>query len=128
MLISVQALRALAAWTVVGHHFMQIFFGFKADSALGHLFVDKGAAGVDVFFVISGLVIFLSTENKQLPPWRFLLYRLLRIVPAYWFYTLLMALLVVFARPVLPDQSVDAAHVLMSLLFIPSENPGGYGV
>jgi len=128
MLISVQALRARAAWTVVGHHFMQIFFGFQADTALGQLFVDKGAVGVDVFFVISGLVIFLSTENKQLPPWRFLLYRLLRIVPAYWFYTVLMALLVVFARPVLPDQSVDAPHVLMSLLFIPTENPGGYGV
>ena len=128
MLISVQALRALAAWTVVGHHFMQIFFGFKADTALGRLFVEKGAAGVDVFFVISGLVIFLSTQDKDLPPWRFLLYRLLRIVPAYWFYTLLMALLVVVARPMLPDQSVDAAHVLMSLLFIPSENPGGYGV
>ncbi len=26
MLISVQALRALAAWAVVCHHFMQIFF------------------------------------------------------------------------------------------------------
>ncbi len=128
MLISVQALRALAAWTVVGHHFMQIFFGFKADSALGRFFVEKGAAGVDVFFVISGLVIFLSTQDEDLPPWRFLLYRLLRIVPAYWFYTLLMALLVVVARPMLPDQSVDLAHVLMSLFFIPSENPGGYGV
>ncbi|RBH42304.1 acyltransferase, partial [Pseudomonas sp. MWU13-2860] len=99
MLISVQALRALAAWTVVCHHFMQIFFDFKARGPVGQFFIDKGAVGVDIFFVISGLVIFLSTEGKALPPARFLLYRLFRIVPAYWLYTLLMALLVVFARP-----------------------------
>lgn len=128
MLISVQALRALAAWTVVCHHFMQIFFDFKARGPLGQLFIDKGAVGVDIFFVISGLVIFLSTEGKSLPPTRFLLYRLFRIVPAYWLYTLLMALLVVFAQPLLPDQSLDWNHLLLSLLFIPTENPGGYGI
>lgn len=128
MLISVQALRALAAWAVVCHHFMQIFFDFEARGPIGQLFIDKGAVGVDIFFVISGLVIFLSTEGKTLPPARFLLYRLFRIVPAYWLYTILMALLVVFARPLLPDQTVDWSHLLLSLLFIPTENPGGYGI
>ncbi|MGY2439912.1 acyltransferase family protein [Pseudomonas sp. SDO52101_S400] len=128
MLISVQALRALAAWAVVCHHFMQIFFDFEARGPIGQLFIDKGAVGVDIFFVISGLVIFLSTEGKALPPVRFLLYRLFRIVPAYWLYTVLMALLVVFARPLLPDQTVDWRHLLLSLLFIPTENPGGYGI
>jgi peptidoglycan/LPS O-acetylase OafA/YrhL len=128
MLISVQALRALAAWAVVCHHFMQIFFDFEARGPIGQLFIDKGAVGVDIFFVISGLVIFLSTEDKTLPPSRFLLYRLFRIVPAYWLYTVLMALLVVFARPLLPDQTVDWRHLLLSLLFIPTENPGGYGI
>ncbi|MGF6127459.1 exopolysaccharide production protein ExoZ [Pseudomonas frederiksbergensis] len=128
MLISVQALRFIAAWAVVGHHFMQIFFDFHARGPVGQMFIDKGAVGVDIFFVISGLVIFLSTEGKSLPPARFLLYRLFRIVPAYWLYTVLMALVVVFARPVLPDQSVDWSHFLLSLLFIPTENPGGYGI
>jgi peptidoglycan/LPS O-acetylase OafA/YrhL len=128
MLISVQALRALAAWTVVCHHFMQIFFDFHAHGPVGQMFIDKGAVGVDIFFVISGLVIFLSTENKSLPPGRFLLYRLFRIVPAYWLYTVLMALLVVFAKPVLPDQRFDWSHFLLSLLFIPTQNPGGYGI
>lgn len=128
MLISVQALRALAAWTVVCHHFMQIFFDFKARGPIGQLFIDKGAVGVDIFFVISGLVIFLSTEGKSLPPGRFLLYRLFRIVPAYWLYTALMALLVVFAQPMVPDQTLDWSHFLQSLLFIPTANPGGYGI
>ncbi|MET0848106.1 MAG: acyltransferase [Pseudomonas sp.] len=128
MLISVQALRAVAAWTVVCHHFMQIFFDFQARGPVGQMFIDKGAVGVDIFFVISGLVIFLSTEGKSLPPGRFLLYRLFRIVPAYWLYTVLMALVVVFAQPVLPDQTIDWSHFLLSLLFIPTENPGGYGI
>lgn len=128
MLMSVQALRFIAAWAVVGHHFMQIFFDFHARGPVGQAFIDKGAVGVDVFFVISGLVIFLSTEGKSLPPARFLLYRLFRIVPAYWLYTALMALVVVYARPVLPDQTVDWSHFLLSLLFIPTENPGGYGI
>jgi peptidoglycan/LPS O-acetylase OafA/YrhL len=39
-----------------------------------------------------------------------------------------MALLVLFARPMLPDQTVDWAHFLASLLFIPAQNPGGYGI
>jgi len=128
MLISVQALRAIAAWAVVCHHFMQIFFDFKARGPVGQAFIDKGAVGVDIFFVISGLVIFLSTEAKSLPPARFLLYRMCRIVPAYWLYTVLMALVVVFAQPVLPDQTVDWSHFLLSLLFIPTQNPGGYGI
>ena len=82
MLFSLQALRAFAAWVVVCHHFIQIFFDFKASGPVGQLLTDRGAVGVDIFFVISGLVIFLSTEGKSLPHGRFLHYRLNRIVPA----------------------------------------------
>lgn len=95
MLISVQLLRALAAWVVVGHHVMQLFFNFEAHNAFEDLLVEKGGAGVDVFFVISGLVIFLASADKALTPWRFMLMRVARIAPAYWFYTVLLAVLVV---------------------------------
>jgi len=128
MLISVQSLRALAAWVVVFHHFMQVFFNFEAHTPLEHLFADRGAVGVDVFFVISGLVIFLATVDKDLPPWRFMLYRLARIVPAYWFYTLLMALLVIAVPPMFPNDHVVLGHLLKSLLFIPAQSPSGLGV
>lgn len=128
MLISVQALRALAAWMVVGHHFIQVFFEFEVDTPLAYLFADKGGIGVDIFFVISGLVIFLATADKALPPWQFMLMRLARIAPAYWFYTLLMALVVLAVPSMFPEAQVVPSHVLLSLLFIPAENPGGYGV
>lgn len=93
MLYSLQALRAFAAWVVVCHHFMQIFFDFHATGPIGQLLTDRGAVGVDIFFVISGLVIYLSTRDKTIEPRQFLLNRVLRIVPAYWFYTALMAAL-----------------------------------
>ena len=41
MLISVQALRALAAWVVVGHHFTQVFFNFEVDNPLAYLFTGN---------------------------------------------------------------------------------------
>ncbi|TBU97417.1 acyltransferase family protein [Phytopseudomonas dryadis] len=128
MLISVQALRALAAWVVVFHHVMQVFFNFEADSFIGQLFADKGAVGVDVFFIISGLVIYLSTQGKEVRPWRFMLNRALRIAPAYWLYTLLAALIIAFANPVMPTQEFDLQHLMLSLLFIPAENPAGFGL
>ena len=43
MLISVQLLRALAAWLVVGHHVMQLFFNFEAHNALEDLLVERAA-------------------------------------------------------------------------------------
>ena len=83
---------------------------------------------MDIFFVISGLVIYLSTRDKPIAPGQFLLNRVLRIVPAYWFYTLLMALLLLVASRWMPHQVFDGQHLLLSLLFIPAENPGGYGL
>jgi peptidoglycan/LPS O-acetylase OafA/YrhL len=128
MLVSVQALRALAAWVVVFHHVMQVFFNFQADSFIGRLFAERGAVGVDIFFVISGLVIYLSTQGKAITPWRFMLNRVLRIVPAYWLYSLIAAAIIAFANPVMPVQAFDLHHLLLSLLFIPAENPGGFGL
>jgi len=128
MLYSLQALRAFAAWVVVCHHFMQIFFDFHPSGPIGRFFTERGAVGVDIFFVISGLVIYLSTRDKPMAPQRFMLLRVLRIVPAYWFYTGLMALLLFSASRWMPHQVFDWQHLALSLLFIPAENPGGYGL
>ncbi|MGS7251773.1 acyltransferase [Pseudomonas sp. SK] len=128
MLYSLQALRAFAAWVVVCHHFMQIFFDFHATGPIGQLLTDRGAVGVDIFFVISGLVIYLSTRDKTIEPRQFLLNRVLRIVPAYWFYTALMATLLLAFSQWMPHQAFTWQHLWLSLLFIPAENPGGYGL
>lgn len=72
MLVSVQALRAFAAWLVVFHHFMQVFFNFEADNLAGHLLSTRGQMGVDIFFVISGFVIYITTADRSIKTLRFL--------------------------------------------------------
>ncbi|WP_349569845.1 acyltransferase family protein [Azotobacter salinestris] len=127
MLVSIQALRAFAAWLVVFHHFMQVFFDFKADTLAGHLLSTRGQVGVDIFFVISGFVIYLASAGKPIASKRFILDRLIRIVPAYWIFTLLTASIIYFDARVMPVYAVDPITLLKSLLFIPAQNPGGFG-
>ncbi|WP_110707533.1 acyltransferase [Salinicola sp. CR57] len=127
MLISVQALRALAAWIVVFHHFMQVFFSFEADNWVEYLFSTRGQVGVDIFFVISGFIIYVSSRGKRLTMPQFLLHRLVRIVPAYWLYTLITAAIIYFTSNVMPDYGLSLKGLIMSLFFLPTENPAGYG-
>src|SRR4051812_43222045 len=86
MLASVQMLRALAAWMVVGHHVQQTFYDFRSTSLVGWLFTARGSAGVEIFFAISGFVMVLSTHGRPISGAQFLLRRLARIVPSYWIF------------------------------------------
>lgn len=86
-----------------------------------------GSAGVDVFFVISGFVIFLSVEGKTTLPGTFLKNRLIRIAPAYWALTLL-AVFATFVANVfgVPNSlpKVDSTWLVQSLTF--SSHFGGH--
>ncbi|GGJ88819.1 acyltransferase [Pseudomonas matsuisoli] len=106
---------------------MQIFYDFKSDNPLGQFLSERGAVGVDVFFVISGLVIYLSTQGREQPTREFLINRIIRIAPAYWLYSLIVAAILVFAHRVMPIQVFEWHHLLRSLFFIPAQNPAGYG-
>jgi exopolysaccharide production protein ExoZ len=80
-----------------------------------------GQAGVDIFFVISGFVmVYVSRDRTPLAFWRD---RIRRIVPLYWFYTLLMALLALVVPGLLRTAEFDAEHLAQSLLFIPAYHP-----
>lgn len=82
---SIQFLRFIAAMAVV------FFHGHQAATAdtyqwLGYWF-DMGAAGVHIFFVISGFVIMhtsYGSRDEGMPTGRFLLKRFVRIFPIYW--------------------------------------------
>jgi len=129
MLYSVQYLRALAAWLVVFHHFVQILLGFhQVSNGVERFFAQYGSLGVDLFFVISGFIITVSVAKKKESCLVFIKRRLLRIVPAYWFYTLLTLVLVLFIDGFFKYSAVDIEFVLKSLLFIPVENPRDIGL
>ncbi len=112
----VQALRALAVLMVVWTHLK-----FAGDfSGVDWIQCHAGAAGVDIFFVISGFVICASAEKLGFGARRFLEDRVTRIVPLYWLTTvpLLLSLVKNGKTPTL-------GSFVNSFLFLPVADFGG---
>jgi exopolysaccharide production protein ExoZ len=107
----IQYLRAVAALGVVVFH---------AAERTGHHFAI-GAAGVDVFFVISGFIMWVISERRPVSPLSFLRDRIQRIAPIYWLATALMVIGGLVG--LFPNLVLSNAHVLSSLLFIPLRSP-----
>lgn len=128
MIGSIQLLRAFAAWIVVFHHYIEIFYGLKADFPIGRFLANYGAIGVDIFFVISGFVIYTSTTKNTQSPLAFAKQRLLRIVPAYWTFTIIVAVSLWLAPNILFYAKYNHEFLLKSMLFIPTQNPAGIGL
>jgi peptidoglycan/LPS O-acetylase OafA/YrhL len=119
----VQALRAAACLLVVLYHTVQASRGEAAIRAW-----PNGAAGVDLFFVISGYVMVASTRRLATQPHaarRFVSRRALRIVPLYWLLTAVKYAITRAAPAATPHTQATAWNLLGSLLFIPSRNAAG---
>jgi exopolysaccharide production protein ExoZ len=114
-LLSIQYLRALAALAVVAFHACQ----------WARIDFDIGSAGVDVFFVISGFIMWRTTEGGQVRPLAFLRRRAIRIAPLYWAVTLGLAAAALIVPQRFPDVEPTAWHVFASLAFIQHLNPQG---
>ncbi len=85
-------------------------------------FSNAGAAGVDVFFVISGFIITYVTRTGTDSPSDFLMRRLIRIAPPYWFYTLITIAILLAVPSAFARLKFDPVHVLLSVLFLLSTN------
>ncbi|MEL6387835.1 MAG: acyltransferase [Pseudomonadota bacterium] len=103
---SVQVLRAVAAIAVAWFHIAPHLAGHLQGSIVGPL-LKAGDAGVDVFFVISGFIIWLSSERATAPG-AFLYRRLTRI-----FITLWPAVLIFVAAIMLQGLKLPPAEDLM---------------
>jgi exopolysaccharide production protein ExoZ len=112
---SIQYLRGFAAFGVLVFHAAE-----RAGGAFG-----LGAAGVDVFFVISGFIMWVVTCNRPPSPGQFLWRRVQRIVPLYWGLTLLVATVALAAPWVFPAMQVTAEAVIKSLFFVPYRDQTG---
>lgn len=102
MLLNIQFLRFAAALAVVLYHASQHVQATGADS--GWIFSAgqaAGFAGVDIFFVISGFIMFYTTRESAgpRPALDFLKRRLARIYSGYWPFFLLAAAVFAWARP-----------------------------
>ena len=97
----IQALRAFAALAVAYHHVANFLLPLEAPGLC--IWTDMfdpvvGAAGVDVFFVISGFIMAYSTQGSGTAAGSFLYRRATRIFPLYWFWSLI-ALALCFVAP-----------------------------
>lgn len=116
---NLQILRAFAAINVVIFHIISTatFYGYE-PSYLSYL-RGWGANGVDIFFVLSGFVMLHSQLQKRRTAWNFFKFRLIRIVPIYWFVTLI-TVLAYFLIPASTFNSVipSLERILESLFFV----------
>ena len=129
--IGVQILRFVAAMLVVVMHITEAISVRITGAGPDHYW-SGGAIGVDIFFVISGFVMAMSTargpagnQTRLQAAWIFLKRRLLRVAPLYWFYTLLKVALVLILPSLALRSSIDTDHLFASLLFIPVISPWG---
>jgi exopolysaccharide production protein ExoZ len=81
--------------------------------------------GVDIFFVISGFIMMVTSRNAH--PVEFAVRRIFRIVPLYWLLTVALALLALFAPQFFRATSLTTAAFVKSLFFIPYANPSQLG-
>ena len=117
---SIQMLRGIAASMVV---FVHIDNQLKY---LGYRTLESGwlASGVDIFFVISGFIMWVSVERRPgMTAGTFFMHRLERIVPLYWLISAGVLTITLVAPRLLHSTVFNARHALASFLFVPARHP-----
>ena len=121
MLVQLQYIRAIAALLVVYFHAILQLRTLDPSAALGVALF--GQTGVDLFFVLSGFVMWITTYGKPITPLQFYGRRIRRIVPLYWSVTIAAALVAFVAPQILKSTVFNIEHVAASLTFLPWINP-----
>jgi len=119
---NVQAMRGIASMMVVIFHIANLEARTYPDRLLGNFF-QLGEAGVDVFFVISGFVMSTITRGNfgAASSKIFLLKRIVRIYPIYWFYTSILMFFWLFMPAIMTRSGHAVEHMspIHSYLLIP---------
>jgi len=80
------------------------------------------AGGVDLFFVISGFIMFYLSQGSFGAPGaalQFIKRRIIRIVPSYWFFTTITIFVVLILGGRVGGTTIDSAQVITSYGFVP---------
>ena len=122
---AVQVLRGIAAAMVVFHHAGGVIPSADAQNSWilrSHLTLI-GAAGVDIFFVISGFIMYYThgRGGGSREAGSFLWKRALRIYPLYWLWTSVL-ILIAASRLVAVNHIHGAGFFVWSCLLIPVFN------
>jgi exopolysaccharide production protein ExoZ len=121
MLFNVQVLRGVAAAIVIWVHAQTLV----SPDAVPPVLRQFGYGGVDLFFVISGFIMVHTTRRGTTGPLAFWRKRLVRIVPLYYFFTIMTVLVAVLLPRLLQSTEAHPDQVVRSLLFLPFEKTPG---
>ena len=114
---NVQLLRFLAA--------VSVLFSHSADLLLPRssaVWAVPWTTGVDLFFVISGFIMTWLTDGHFGQTGAGVCYlarRIVRIVPAYWFFTALMIATVAFFGEHVRNTTIEPVRIATSVAFVP---------
>jgi exopolysaccharide production protein ExoZ len=121
---SVQLLRATAASGVILFHAAGLSAARGGSSSP---WSGLGAAGVDLFFVVSGFIMWVTAVAREEGPQQFLLKRAIRIIPLYWLVTALVLVIVLVKPDLMRNASHDPIHFAASFAFIAWPHPALQG-
>jgi peptidoglycan/LPS O-acetylase OafA/YrhL/tetratricopeptide (TPR) repeat protein len=114
MLVNIQILRALAVYLVVFEHSVPtLAMGGRFGNAL-----NFGHSGVDIFFVISGFIMVITTDTRETLPGNFMWHRIVRIVPLYWTVTIAVFAVALVAPALVQATQPTLVNLLKSWFFI----------
>lgn len=114
-LVELDALRGIAATLVMLFHYTTRYeqlFGHNVPPAV---FFSWGHYGVNLFFMISGFVIFMTLHRIN-RPLDFIVSRFSRLFPAFWVAVLLTFVITNLFE--LPGKTVDAGTAVLNLMMI----------
>ena len=118
---SIQACRGIAALLVVLDHLSNVELKYCSTQRMR--FFAHGAVGVDLFFVISGVVIASVIDAKsgdRSYPSTFLFHRFARIFPVYWCYTTIVLVALLCNPNWINQSSGHQVNIVASYLLIPT--------
>lgn len=113
---SVQIMRGIASLLVVLLH-ISIKGNQYNNGALSGFAI--GGSGVDLFFIISGYIMCVSTFGRSMNFSRFMLHRIRRIMPLYWL-TTTAALIVFLYAPQVVNTSGGETSIWASYVLFPN--------
>lgn len=114
-LLGIQVLRGVAALMVALYHLSTQFAVNTGHVLFANIF-RHGYLGVDLFFIISGFIIFVVHSKDIGQPHKFFTYikkRIFRVMPGYW--TLVLAKLVITGGVALSAQQLVQTFFLIPL-------------
>jgi exopolysaccharide production protein ExoZ len=117
---SVQILRALAAGGVVWFHAAALL-GTPPGTTLD--WSQLGSAGVDLFFVVSGFIMWVTAIDRDASIKQFAIKRIVRIVPLYWLITSVVLAICTIKPELVHNASRDFKHFAASYAFVAWPHP-----